>query len=71
MTGGLSALLGRVGGWRGSDDGDPDPEPSATLYACPECDTTYIGRDKESCSRCGCAVDPIPDERDLGFGIDR
>jgi hypothetical protein len=55
----------------GDQTGEPpasDGHEPATLYSCSGCERTYVGTDKESCSRCAGPVEEIPSESDLGFG---
>lgn len=40
---------------------------STALYTCPNCETTYISSDMQSCPECGGSVDQIPSESDLGL----
>lgn len=47
---------------------ESDERVPATLYRCSECETTYVGTDKQSCSGCDAPVEEIPSESDLGFG---
>lgn len=47
-----------------------DDDTSATLYKCPECETTYISEEMESCPECGGAVDQRPSAAELGMGSD-
>ena len=48
------------------DSTDPEGERRpARLFECTNCETTYIGVDKQSCSKCDGSVRPIPNETDL------
>lgn len=46
---------------------EPDGGLATGLYSCPDCGTTYISEEMESCSECNVRVEQIPSERDLGF----
>lgn len=48
------------------DSTEPEVERRpARLFECEDCETTYIGVDKESCSRCDGPVREIPSETDI------
>lgn len=57
---------------KAESDGTKVPESdggtSAALYKCPECETTYISEEMESCPECGGAVDQRPSAAELGIG---
>jgi len=71
MRGGFVAWLKtRVSG-NGSEDTTASTvrETSVTtaLYACPDCETTYVSEEMASCPECGQPVESVPNERDLGL----
>lgn len=56
----------------GGGDGGAGPTPtdardSAGLYQCPDCETTYITGEMETCPECRRPVEAVPDGRDLGM----
>lgn len=44
-----------------------DSSGSAGLYECPDCGTTYITSEMDTCPDCRCAVEAVPNGRDLGM----
>lgn len=53
---------------RSNAGGSREPEVERRpvgLFECTNCETTYIGLDRQSCSRCDGTVREIPNERDL------
>lgn len=45
--------------------------PPTRLYECPECESVYLSEYLETCRSCRTAVEPVPSERDLGYGSAR
>lgn len=65
----LSWLRKLLRGETSTSDEPAEPEVerrSSRLFECEDCETTFIGVDKRSCSQCGGSVQEIPNERDLG-----
>lgn len=70
-------LLERIRALFGGDESaeetsaaEPDGGASPALFKCPECETTYISKEMQSCPECGCAVDRRPSADELGMGPD-
>lgn len=69
----IERIRGLFDGTESADDTtttEPDDDPSPTLYKCPECETTYISEEMQSCPECHCAVDRRPSADELGIGSD-
>lgn len=69
----LASLRTRIGGDERGDPGDGlhgGSRPSTGLYSCPECETTFISEELQSCPTCDGALDPTPNEFDLGLVTD-
>jgi hypothetical protein len=75
MVNSVRALFRRVvSNVSGTDEGPSarrdDPrvgDRAVGLFSCPACATTYLDVEMETCSRCGAAVHPVPNGKDLGF----
>lgn len=71
MIGDLLAVL-PWGGRHESSDGTADVEThgglQTRLFHCSDCGRTFIATSKESCTRCGTAVEEVPTEMDLDSG---
>lgn len=50
------------------DGEDQTPQRSTNLYECGDCETVYISEEMDACPECGCGVESVPTERDLGIG---
>ena len=57
-------LLGEGSSSRDVEEPPIDRRP-ASLFECEGCETTFIGVDKRTCSRCGGTVREIPNEREM------
>lgn len=69
----VSHILGQVVAFfdEASAVNDPQTGDSAEtvdLYACPDCEVTYIKNDMETCPNCDCAVERTPSFAELGIG---
>ena len=51
----------------GDRPADPDAGLVTRLYACADCEATFIGDDLADCPSCGADVEEIPTDSDLGF----
>lgn len=63
----LAALVTNTETPTESPDTDADGRDSVDLYACPDCELTYIKDDMQSCPECGESVDPVPSFADVGI----
>lgn len=80
MLGFVSRLVGDDGNSPDeSDAGETDASESDTaadrhgreptqLYECPDCESVYLSADLSVCASCDTGVEPVPSERDLGYG---
>lgn len=50
-----------------SEPSTADTRRSATLYECPDCETTYISSEMDDCPECRASVETVPNEHDLGI----
>lgn len=67
----LESLKTRMGQGKtsGTSDGVSHRKRSpTTLYSCPDCETTFISEEMESCPKCDGGLDRTPDEYELGIG---
>lgn len=44
-----------------------DGGQTSRLFACKDCNSTYIATDMESCPECGDELQVVPNEKDLGL----
>lgn len=70
MLGFVSRFVGEGG--RPPDEPDDidgrDGRPPTRLYECPDCESVYLPEDLATCGSCNTSVEPVPSERDLGYG---
>ena len=82
----MLGFVSRLVGERGSAPEEPDAveerderdqrderdgRPPTRLYQCPDCESVYLSADLSTCESCETGVDPVPTERDLGYGSAR
>lgn len=70
----VERIKGLFEGRKSADDApetESDSDTSPSLYKCPDCETTYISEEMQSCPECGGAVEQRPSATELGMGSDR